>query len=113
MEYLTGVVLAAGGAVDVSWEGETIVAVEPSAKALGRPRLLIPAFIDTHIHLDKALISALSRWMWVSMKAGISNRGLPRAFADGSTATIVSPSQETSTAPPAASTTPVRYSMGG
>lgn len=57
MEYLTGVVLAAGGAVDVSWEGETIVAVEPSARAHGRPRLLIPAFIDTHIHLDKALIS--------------------------------------------------------
>jgi cytosine deaminase len=56
MNSLTGVVLAGGVVVNVSWDGETIVAVEPLAKATEAPRLLIPAFIDTHIHLDKALI---------------------------------------------------------
>jgi cytosine deaminase len=53
MPTLKGVRLAGGEAADVSWEGERITRVEPAPLADGR--LLLPAFIDTHVHLDKAL----------------------------------------------------------
>src|ERR671937_2764237 len=54
MPTLKGVRLASGETANVSWEGERITAVEPGPTRDGR--LLLPAFIDTHVHLDKALI---------------------------------------------------------
>src|ERR1700724_2251857 len=57
---LRNALLASGQVVDLSVEGERIAAVGPDlaghdAFDCGR-RLLLPAFIDTHVHLDKALI---------------------------------------------------------
>src|ERR671937_2628720 len=54
MPTLKGVRLASGEPANVSWEGERITAVEPGPTRDGR--LLLAAFIDTHVHLDKALI---------------------------------------------------------
>src|ERR671937_1203321 len=54
MPTLKGVRLASGEPANVSWEGERITAVEPGPARDGR--LLLPAFIDTHVHLDKVLI---------------------------------------------------------
>src|SRR5919201_4261124 len=54
MPTLKGVRLASGEPANVSWEGERITAVEPGPARDGR--LLLAAFIDTHVHLDKALI---------------------------------------------------------
>jgi cytosine/creatinine deaminase len=53
--------LPSGQVVDVVVEGERVAAVGPGlAGALPREeldgRLLLPAFVDTHVHLDKALI---------------------------------------------------------
>ena len=54
--------LVDGSRVDVVLEGEQVVAVGPGAGAQVADRLdaaaglLLPAYVDTHIHLDKALI---------------------------------------------------------
>jgi cytosine deaminase len=53
--------LASGELTSVRVEGEVIAAVGPDAAAGteavdGEGKLLLPAFIDTHVHLDKALI---------------------------------------------------------
>jgi cytosine/creatinine deaminase len=65
---LSDVRLATGDAVDVLVEGERITRVAPAGSAArttpaagidavdGAGGLLLPAFVDTHIHLDKALI---------------------------------------------------------
>jgi cytosine deaminase len=61
MSRLRNALLADGRLVDVAIEGERIAAVGgdlptgPDSLDCGR-RLLLPAFIDTHVHLDKALI---------------------------------------------------------
>src|SRR3981081_3322608 len=61
MPRLRNALLADGRVVDVTIEGERIAAVgrdlptDPESIDCGR-RLLLPAFIDTHLHLDKALI---------------------------------------------------------
>jgi len=62
MWALIGVRLASGQTADVVVDGEGVVAVGPQA-ARGmaevddvRGKLLLPAFINTHVHLDKALI---------------------------------------------------------
>ncbi|MGH7775957.1 MAG: amidohydrolase family protein [Candidatus Dormibacterales bacterium] len=47
--------LAAGGCARVEIAGEVIAAVEQVASR-GDEMLCLPAFIDTHVHLDKALI---------------------------------------------------------
>jgi cytosine deaminase len=54
MPTLKGVRLASGSGADVTWEDARITSVEPAEIDDGR--LLLPAFIDTHVHLDKALI---------------------------------------------------------
>ena len=54
MPTLKGVRLASGESADVSWDGERVSSVRPAA--LDDGRLLLPAFIDTHVHLDKVLI---------------------------------------------------------
>src|SRR5437868_7074757 len=54
MPTLKGVRLASGVSADVSWARERFTAVD--AAPLDDGRLLLPAFIDTHVHLDKALI---------------------------------------------------------
>ena len=54
--------LADGSVVDVAVEGERIAAVRPGASAGATEvvacgaRLVLPAFVDGHVHLDKALI---------------------------------------------------------
>ena len=63
---VTGATLADGSVVDVVLDGERIVAVGAGAAADGGGAgvdrvdaaggLLLPAFIDTHVHLDKVLI---------------------------------------------------------
>jgi cytosine deaminase len=58
---LRNAVLASGRVVDVAVEGERITAVGNDLPAGADAfdcggRLLLPAFIDTHVHLDKALI---------------------------------------------------------
>ena len=55
MPALEGVLLATGDAVDVRWEGDRIISIRRAAGAASG-KLLLPAFIDTHVHLDKALI---------------------------------------------------------
>lgn len=51
-----------GSRVDVVLEGEVVTAVAPGAGAAVPDRidasggLLLPAYVDTHIHLDKVLI---------------------------------------------------------
>lgn len=56
------VTLADGSIVDVVIEDERIAAVGPGTgrdvdrRAAGSGGLLLPAFVDTHVHLDKALI---------------------------------------------------------
>lgn len=58
---ITDVRLLDGSAVDVVIDGDRVTAVGPGAAASvpdrveGRGGLLLPAFIDTHIHLDKVL----------------------------------------------------------
>jgi cytosine deaminase len=54
MPTFEGVRLPSGETADVSWEGDRITAVDAAPAADGR--LLLPAFIDTHVHLDKVLI---------------------------------------------------------
>src|SRR5438067_1752424 len=54
MPTLKGVRLASGQTADVTWAGERITELRPGPADDGR--LLLPAFIDTHVHLDKALI---------------------------------------------------------
>ena len=55
MPILKGVSLGAEPSFDVAWEGEVVTSVTLSRS--NRPaRLLLPAFVDTHIHLDKVLI---------------------------------------------------------
>lgn len=62
MWALQDVRLAGGSVVDITVEGERIVAISPGAAAnLGdvvdcRQQLVLPAFIDGHVHLDKVLI---------------------------------------------------------
>jgi cytosine deaminase len=62
MWALEDVRLAGGARTDVLVEGERVAAVGPGLAGRsqevvpGRGRLLLPAFIDTHIHLDKVLI---------------------------------------------------------
>ena len=62
MQALSGVNLVTGETVDVVLDGERIVAVGARAAPGGvealdcAGKLLLPAFIDTHVHLDKALI---------------------------------------------------------
>jgi cytosine deaminase len=53
MATFKGVRLASGETVDVDWEGDRITAVE--AAPASDARLLLPAFIDSHV-LDKVLI---------------------------------------------------------
>ncbi len=61
MWAITDAVLAGGQRVDVVIDGERVAAVGPGAGAgiqdvhAAHGRLLLPAFIDTHVHLDKAL----------------------------------------------------------
>lgn len=55
MGGLEGATSAAGDVVDVVWAGDRVMSVSPAAgPATGK--LLIPAYVDTHIHLDKVLI---------------------------------------------------------
>ncbi|MGZ4615043.1 MAG: amidohydrolase family protein [Actinomycetes bacterium] len=62
MHAIVDVALLDGSRADVVIDGESIIAVGPGAGAAVADRtdadggLLIPAYIDTHIHLDKALI---------------------------------------------------------
>jgi cytosine deaminase len=59
---ITGATLTDGSRVDVVVEGDLVVAVGPGAGGQVSERLdaagglLLPAFVDTHIHLDKVLI---------------------------------------------------------
>lgn len=59
---VTGASLASGAVVDVVLDGQRITAVGPGAGAgvaaavPAHGGLLLPAFVDTHIHLDKALL---------------------------------------------------------
>ena len=46
--------LASGAVVDLTLDGELIASVE--AARSDRGKLLLPAYVDTHVHLDKALI---------------------------------------------------------
>jgi cytosine deaminase len=62
---LRDAVLADGRNVDILIDGERIAAVAPGAAAAagtavvdGGRRLVLPAFVDIHVHLDKALIRA-------------------------------------------------------
>ncbi|MGH7904459.1 MAG: amidohydrolase family protein [Candidatus Dormibacteraceae bacterium] len=54
MPVLERALLAGGGAVRVAIDGDRISEVVPAAPR-GGEMLLLPAFIDTHVHLDKAL----------------------------------------------------------
>jgi cytosine deaminase len=54
MPTFKGVRLASGETADVSWDGERVTSVRTAP--LDDGRLLLPAFIDTHVHLDKVLI---------------------------------------------------------
>ena len=62
MQALTGAKLVSGETVDVILDGERIAAVGAHAAPAGVPsldcpgKLLLPAFIDTHVHLVKVLI---------------------------------------------------------
>ena len=54
MARVEGVRLASGAVVDVTLDGELIASVE--AARSDTDKLLLPAYVDTHVHLDKALI---------------------------------------------------------
>jgi cytosine deaminase len=57
MTWIRDVRLVTGEAVDVRLAGNAVAEVVPTAADLpGHGGLLLPAFIDTHVHLDKALI---------------------------------------------------------
>lgn len=62
MRAIVDVHMSDGSSADVVLDGEQIVAVGPGAGAAcaqrvdARGGLVIPAYIDTHVHLDKALI---------------------------------------------------------
>ena len=59
MSWIRDVRLASGEAVDVRLEGAAVAAVVPAGAGEpamdGAGGLLLPAFVDTHVHLDKAL----------------------------------------------------------
>ena len=123
---VVGATVADGLSVDVVVDGEEVAAVGPGAADLhavpperrvgAAGGLLLPAFVDTHVHLDKVLIRDQLVEHDGTLRGAIDAiHAAKRAYAEddvpaGSTATTCPPSTTTSTAEPSARRASVRTS---